>query len=441
MWFEGKRASAITGEEIAQLVHDAVPEDGSLEYKQQLHKNDADGTQEMLRDIAALANASGGYLVIGIQEKDGRASKIIPVADADRQVVRVRDLCLEYIKPAIRDMEAVPLLVDGKTIIVVHVRESSKRPHMVTYQGQTYFCRRHGDCKRIMSIEEILDAFREQVLSFQLGGDKLISLMGELLTHFRAGEMAKLESGSSAQEAKSSEQVRRIMDLRFREAVGSTPYFRIICSPIDSAFVDVASHAEEIRQLLARPPKTRDSGWTIWAPSDLRRTTEGWFGDGPGDRQLILLANGYLQYSKTCNDESFQWGRLSSHSPTPELYPFAVCELPINFTRLAQAIFDIVKPTGSLEFSAEYVNIKGFLLRPSVPGSRIYGAPALFMDAPIFDGDRVMTNTYKVEPGFDPDPLAFDLVKDVYSAFGLPSRCIPFFDSRHRFDPESNSPE
>jgi len=40
-----------------------------------------------------------------------------------------------------------------------------------------------------------------------------------------------------------------------------------------------------------------------------------------------------------------------------------------------------------------------------------------------------------IEPDFDPDQVAYDLVRYVYSCFGLNESSIPLFDENHNFTP------
>lgn len=51
--------------------------------------------REMLRDVASMANAEGGAIVIGMDEDgDGRAAGLVPVADAETQANRLVSSCL-----------------------------------------------------------------------------------------------------------------------------------------------------------------------------------------------------------------------------------------------------------------------------------------------------------------------------------------------------------
>jgi len=150
---------------------------------------------------------------------------------------------------------------------------------------------------------------------------------------------------------------------------------------------------------------------------------------------------GHLEYWQRCNDETFQWGKLNSYDPTPELYPFAVCELPVNFTRLARAIYDVAKTDSQLIFCMEYVNITGFVLRPGVPNSRLYMMPSSWVQTRPYSDKDLMTDDNTVPADFDPDPVAFALVEEVYRQFGIPRKYIPCFDKQRHFDIKVNSAE
>ncbi len=55
----------ITKEDIEALVTDAVPEDRTIEYKQQLPGGTDEDKREFLADVSSFANAAGGDVLYG----------------------------------------------------------------------------------------------------------------------------------------------------------------------------------------------------------------------------------------------------------------------------------------------------------------------------------------------------------------------------------------
>ena len=68
MAFEGRELNEIKIEDIQFLIDNQMTEDISLEYKSQCWERNDEGTREMLRDISSMANAKGGYIILGIEE-------------------------------------------------------------------------------------------------------------------------------------------------------------------------------------------------------------------------------------------------------------------------------------------------------------------------------------------------------------------------------------
>ena len=74
MILDGKQLDEITAEDLRQLL--GTQESLHLEFKESYESNDR-GKSEILKDVTALANAEGGYLVVG-----GRATREAERADS-----------------------------------------------------------------------------------------------------------------------------------------------------------------------------------------------------------------------------------------------------------------------------------------------------------------------------------------------------------------------
>lgn len=163
MIFEGRSLRDISIEDIRLLVSNRVPEGPHLEYKETAYSGRAEDIREMLRDITAIANAQGGYLLMGVREDgSGRAVEFTPIEDPGPRVQSIEETCLECVAERIEGLEIETYeLEPGRGIIAVRVPPSSLRPHMATKGSRTDFYRRYGTHKKPMSIGEI----REVILS------------------------------------------------------------------------------------------------------------------------------------------------------------------------------------------------------------------------------------------------------------------------------------
>lgn len=445
MHFEGRKASEITEREIEDLVAAQVAEDGILDFKRDCYPANDSGKKEFLRDVVSFANADGGYILIGIEENGGGcATSLVQVADAAAEVGRLRDLCLQCIQPRIRDLEIVTKSVSSNTaeIIVIHIPESGSRPHMMTIGDGTYFCKRYQDRKRSMSIEELREAFGRQTQILRTGmPESLQSDIKQLAAIMGANRLESLTQSEPISKAVNGSEVRRIMELRFRKQAGERPYFRMTSLPEDIRLLDLSFISPEVVGILRSPPQTRKEGWSIWPARDVKRTTEGWSAEITDDEFITILDNGCVEFFMPCDGDLFQWGRQSSGDSTPELFPFALCELPVNFTRLAKAVYTAASYQGQLIFELEFANIRGYMLRPGVPNSMVYMMPSPLVDTKTWPDNDLAGIDVTVSSDFEPDKLAFQLVERVYQAFGISRKYIPCFDRERRFDINVNSAE
>ena len=117
----------------------------------------------MLRDVTALANADGGYLVMGIREDGfGRADSLTPIGDLQTKAQAIRQACLDGIRDCIAGFEVQAYETGfNQALIVIRVPPSELRPHMVMRDNRTDFFRRYDTDKRPMTVREI----RETILA------------------------------------------------------------------------------------------------------------------------------------------------------------------------------------------------------------------------------------------------------------------------------------
>jgi hypothetical protein len=157
MIFGGQSLQELTIKDFEILIQNRVPEGPSLEYKESAYSGRSDDIREMLRDIIAIANAEGGYLIMGIRKDTScRAEAILPITNAHAKVQPIRQACLDGISERIEGLEIKAFECSNEEgIIVVYIPKSDRRPHMVSREHRTDFYRRYDTDKRTMTIDEI----------------------------------------------------------------------------------------------------------------------------------------------------------------------------------------------------------------------------------------------------------------------------------------------
>ncbi|MCH7561113.1 MAG: ATP-binding protein, partial [Thaumarchaeota archaeon] len=119
--------------------------------------------KEMIRDIVAMANHRGGLILIGVEEGGDGVASGVPGIEGAGHVERITSSVQANIAPRLRGLNVVPIpLASGRAVIAVEIPESLSAPHMVTFQGENRFWRRHVRQKAMMSVDEIEASFMKK---------------------------------------------------------------------------------------------------------------------------------------------------------------------------------------------------------------------------------------------------------------------------------------
>ncbi len=88
----GKTLANVLAADLATLVAGAVREDVDLDYKGQLYGNSDAERRDLAGDVAAMANTVGGVIALGVEEADGAAARLAPVALSEVEELRMRQI-------------------------------------------------------------------------------------------------------------------------------------------------------------------------------------------------------------------------------------------------------------------------------------------------------------------------------------------------------------
>lgn len=220
-----------------------------------------------------------------------------------------------------------------------------------------------------------------------------------------------------------------VMQETFEAQIGSQRTFRITGTPVDLGEVEADLGNHELQDLLEAPPG-RQGGWNVSPLRPLRRSSLGFETERPDFHHLKFIKNGHLEFW-TAIDDHFSWRqKAADQKVNPLLYPYPVVEYPVSFLRLYRQVADLLEIKSDCTFQMEYVNVQGAILRPYQPESIGYDHTVEGI-RPLAK-NRLVFPKNKFPSGFDPDPAAFELIKDLYFEFGYGMEQIPFFDSnRH----------
>lgn len=433
MIFDHKHIDEISDDEIERIVDEHFGERQYLEFKVTVNHQDDKDRIELLKDIASLANGGGGYLIIGIRDDGkGNAQKFEPnlVGDTKRLKKAISDLCIDHISERIEGLEIDTREIGKNQIVIVRIPESIRKPHMVTYNDSTIFVKRYNDGKRSMKLSEIKQAFNndyfgqklsiiESFMKTTMESQKSESKVKEILERIDAGITPSLSLSEDANFLKN------LMRDRFENEIGTKSYFWISATPENPRQNLIEINSIDIRDIIQNPPGSRNGGWNMATyPDYIENFPEGIYIGDKKFRFLELLNNGHIEFW-TPIDSNFCWKQSPEEFRIrPRLYPCAVVEYPTSFLRLLRALIDKSDIDENFIVSLQYSNIKGHTMLPYAPGIVGFELPT---NVQVFDKKHIKI-TKNIPNDFKPDKTAYEeLIKPIYSYFGLNENTIPFY--------------
>lgn len=442
MVFERRVLDDIADDEIADLVEAHVSERQYLEFKATFdYKNDR-ARLELLRDIVSMANGGGGYLVLGIRDDGrGRAQSFVEPAlmtRSDSMIRSIRGLCHDHIAEPIEGIEIRSRNVKGHSVIVVRVPVSARRPHMVTLHRRTDFWTRVEDGKRQMSVGEIREAFVKDPIGMRLDSiDARLSHLGQGIGRDQRKkeltEASKAHVSAALVRSSDGSVVAEIRREHFENEVGERPFLWLSATPVTPRRRLIAVDEPEIVSMLSAPPGSRRDGWNMAGLDHSQRRTSliGIQLGTKEHRYLEVLENGHLEFWTPLNESFCRNQSAEERRVQPRLYPYPVVEYPVSFLYLASALLAKADYSGELWTQLQYRNVKGYVLPPGQPRDFIFNSP--FDGSTPFAGRHLLAGPIRALQSHFPHKVAFALLKDVYRAFGVQVKHIPFRDSGGAF--------
>ena len=435
-----RHISEIIDAELKDLIGNQE-ENQWIDFKQQDYHQDPKDPEkykyEICKDVTAMANADGGYIFIGIQEKDKIAEGFLTVDKPDKVAQSINSVCLQYIDPRIQNLEVKKRSFEwnGKEIdlVIIHIPPSDHRPHGFII-GATRFVKRYGDHTREYPMSELAAAF--SVHHYPPIISQIDDKLNTILRNTRQGRISQISPEENALEQEEVKDLLHLMKLRFEEEISDEPYYRIFAAPTTLNPDAVSTEKQEIPHILRNPPTVRYSGFSVKNVTNISPSSQGIHGSDPwSDQELILLRNGFLEMRSPLSSEHFQWAKTEFGISTDLnwLYPYAVCEYPVTFMMLVKAIYSAAGIDSEILVQQEYRNLRGFLLVGGHPANPLFGDGDRFQR--VYTEPHAIGEQQTIEPEFVPDQVAYNLVKELYASFGLGQESIPLFDADHNFVP------
>lgn len=138
-------------------------ESSKLDFKRELPNKSEGAKKEFAKDVCAMANAYGGDLIYGIEEKEGVASNLKPISfkeespDATKQ--RLIQTLNGRLEPILTGVQFETVNMEKGYILLVRVPQSFTGPHCVRDDDKRSFMMRDHISTRTLSYEELRMSF------------------------------------------------------------------------------------------------------------------------------------------------------------------------------------------------------------------------------------------------------------------------------------------
>lgn len=159
------KLTEIDSEKLQQICDDRTSESLTLEFKRELPGRDADHKAEFLKDVSALANADGGDLVYGIEERQGAAFRLHPIdasTSGDAEKRRLGQILDSSIEPRITGIQYHWTQVGDGFVLILRIPKSYDAPHrlaLASHRHDEKFYLRSGTHISTMSYDQLKASF------------------------------------------------------------------------------------------------------------------------------------------------------------------------------------------------------------------------------------------------------------------------------------------
>ncbi|MDM5360423.1 ATP-binding protein [Peribacillus sp. ACCC06369] len=180
-----KAPHVIDKEDIQELIDAKVIENKRIEYKKELPGLAEKDKVEFGRDVSSFANASGGYIIFGIESNTaGEPIRFNPlIVNADQEILRIESMIRSKIEPRIPGVVTVPINLEEGYLIVIYIPKSWVSPHVMKINNERFeFYSRTSNGKYPLDYNEIRSNFLAAERTFDRIRDFRTARIGNIIS-------------------------------------------------------------------------------------------------------------------------------------------------------------------------------------------------------------------------------------------------------------------
>ena len=400
--------------------------------------------RELAKDVAAFANSSGGFIFLGFKTKVSMShpgeevGEISPFLRAQVDVDRYSKLLNEWLYP-----EPLGIKVEwfshgedpekGVVAITVPSQEERHKPYLIKRDvvdgkgSETLlgYVQRRGDRTSIRSIVEIHQALRTGFSYEEAILGRFENLESLIKRHF------SVNADAEDAEKRTQDTQRRIEFALEHAELGKQRCLFLAATPsqngeLKSIFSDKPG---SIKNKLENPFQFRSSGWGIRTLDQAKFLRGELIRVANGERKVVdLYRDGCLVFAGSANKEFIAW----NNNIDLQIHPLALIEVIASFVRFYKDVLaDFHADAGKITFRIGLRNMKLAGKISFLPARKDYATP-LYPTGPAktAPGD-CWVKDIATSDAYDPDRVAFELVRELYVWFGQTEDVIPYTTEKY----------
>ena len=154
-------------------------ESSKLDFKRELPKQSDSGKKEFAKDVCAMANANGGDLIYGIEEKKDAVNSLKPISFEEHSPSETKERLIQILstrlEPQLRGVQFEKVSLEKGYVLLVRVPQSFDGPHCVLDGDNGVFKRtfmvRDHISTRTLSYEELRRSFDRNGMLLKMAQD------------------------------------------------------------------------------------------------------------------------------------------------------------------------------------------------------------------------------------------------------------------------------
>ena len=395
---------------------------------------------ELAKDVSALANARGGYLLIGPATRKNplhQGDEVFSVSDFASSLFdpdSYRDILASFIYPPITDLRIQwhPSSVDparGIASIYVPPKSANEKPFLVVRSEIDSQVRGHlfGYFERVG--DDVLPT-TVQIIRDRLKDGKRYGDLERRMESFE-GLLAKLVTNRSEKRdpVTSERLVQRAADAKIAAQLSDVPSFFLLAAPLQPVMLaGLYSTRSAEYKAMSNPPVYRQHGFDLNPGTPVQHVRGELIRRVTNRKGLELWQDGTLIFVGR-NDEGFLGWGVKPEEETLYINNYVMTEVISLFLDLTIQIFS------SAPEPPERVRVYFGFMRERVEGAT-YELSHLPIARPFgsFSGNKMPADNKTFWINFElkdavPEVEALKLLKEIYHWFGITDEEIPYVDS------------